>query len=194
MDGGTTAVNTLIVKDGANISGATISNFTNLTFDATGVSDTNDLTMTATQHAGFTGTVTAAGAGANGEKITLTTAASALALKSSIENYVLGNFTNSVTQGATGQVITGDAGDDTVTAITGVTSTSNLAAGTNVVIVSNAANISGGTFSATGGTVGYNLDAATTGTINVAQAALIVSAAGTQNITLSDQASGLTLN
>jgi Ca2+-binding RTX toxin-like protein len=113
---------------------------------------------------------------------------------SDIDILTLGNFANFVIQGAVGQVITGNAGVDTVTAINGVTSTSDLAAGANVVVVTNAANVSAGTFNATGGTLSYNVDAAATGTLNVTQAAAIGSAAGVQNITLSNQAVALALN
>ncbi|MDD5214664.1 MAG: hypothetical protein PHQ03_03875 [Methylococcales bacterium] len=311
LNGGGTAANTLVVRDGANISAATVTSFANLTFDATGVSGTNDLTLNATQHAAFSGTITAAGTGSNGEnititdaftgtglpavenyvlgaastftlgaaaqnvtvgafvnsinvaaltatgtftgltaddtvvmatgssiagvnggaatgagivdiaasasvsmtaaqdaafttftnnatqQITLTTAATALALNANIETYVLANATNSVTQGAVGQIITGSNGADTVTAITGVTSTSDLGGGTNVVVVPNGANISAGVFNASsGGTVGYNLDAAATATLTAAQAALITSATqANEVITLSNVATGgATLN
>ena len=194
--GGLGAANTIAVKDGANISSGAITYFTDLLFDATGVSGTNDLTMTVAQHAGFTGVITAAGTGTNGEKITLTTIATGLSLFPSVENYVLGNFTNSVTQTAVGQAITGNADVDTVTAITGVTSTSDLAAGANVVIVPNGANISGGTFSATGGTVTLNLNGATTATLKAAQASetAISAATGTNNVTISDVMTGVTLD
>ena len=194
--GGLGAANTIAVKDGANISSGAITYFTDLLFDATGVSGTNDLTMTVAQHAGFTGVITAAGTGTNGEKITLTTIATGLSLFPSVENYVLGNFTNSVTQTAVGQAITGNADVDTVTAITGVTSTSDLAAGANVVIVPTGANISAGTFSATVGTVTLNLNGATTATLKAAQAseAAISAATGTNNVTISDVMTGVTLD
>jgi hypothetical protein len=192
--GGLGFANTLAVKDGANIASGVIGNFTGLLFDATGVNATNDLTMTAAQHAGFTGAIIAAGTSTNGEKITLTTIATGLSLFPVVENYVLGNFVNSVTQTAVGQAITGDAGVDTITAITGVTSTSDLAAGANVVIVPSGANISAGTYSATGGTLTFNLDNAATSTLNVTQAAGTLSATGTQNVTLSNAASSLALN
>jgi hypothetical protein len=100
-----------------------------------------------------------------------------------------------VTQTAVGQAITGAAGVDTITAITGVTSTSDLLAGANVVIVPNGANISAGTFSSSNsGSITYNLDNAATSTLNVTQAAGTLSATGTQNVTLTTAASGLALN
>jgi Ca2+-binding RTX toxin-like protein len=124
----------------------------------------------------------------------LNSAVGGLTLAAEVENFILSNFSNNVTMGAVGQVITGGSGADKVTAIDGVTSTSDLKAGSNIVYVTDGADVSGGTFSATGGTVAYNIDAAATGTLNLAQLALVTSAAGTQNITLSQAASGLTLN
>ncbi|PXW67340.1 Ca2+-binding RTX toxin-like protein [Loktanella sp. PT4BL] len=89
---------------------------------------------------------------------------------------------------ATGQAVTGSAGNDTVKVITGVSSSSDLMGGTNTVVVTDGANISAATFTATGGTVGYDLDLARTTTMTIAQHALITSAAGSNIVTLSDAA------
>jgi Ca2+-binding RTX toxin-like protein len=194
LDGGANT-NVLKVSDGANLKDAKVSNFSTLDFDTTGLVGTNDVTMTATQYALFTGVTNASGTGGTAEVITLTTPTTTATTYNTIDKYVLADGTNTLTQTATGQTITGGSGVDTITAMTGVTATSDLGAGTNVVVVPNAANISAGTFSATGGTVGYNVDAAATGTLTAAQAALIVSAAGTQNLTISNDITGAaTLN
>ncbi|MBA3755803.1 MAG: hypothetical protein H0X02_06040, partial [Nitrosomonas sp.] len=74
------------VQDGSSIAAAIVINFPNLTFDATGVTGTNDVTMTASQNQLFTGTITAAGTGANGEKITIT-GDGAITTLANIENY-----------------------------------------------------------------------------------------------------------
>ena len=102
--------------------------------------------------------------------------------------------TTDIVFSAASNTVTGSPHADTVTPVTGVTSSSDLKGGANVVIVTSGADIAAGTFSATGGSVGYNLDAAATGTLNATQAAAIASAAGVQNISLSNQALGLTLN
>lgn len=60
LDGGT-GTNTLSVQDGSSIAVAIVINFPNLSFDATGVTGTNDVTMSASQNQLFTGTITAAG-------------------------------------------------------------------------------------------------------------------------------------
>lgn len=110
LNGGATGANTLQVTDGANLTGATISNFTNLTFDSTSVSGTNDLTLTAAQYAFFTGTVTGAGSGTNGEKVILTTALTGgTSLFAAVENFTLATGANSVTTGSAGQSINAQA-------------------------------------------------------------------------------------
>jgi Ca2+-binding RTX toxin-like protein len=165
----------IVATTGANIAGINTSAATTAeTLDLTGA-----ITLTAAQAAGFT-TVNAVG---GGDSFALTTAATSLSLvpAAGVETVTLGNFTNSVTQGAVGQIINGTgAGVDTVTAITGVTSISDLMGGANVVVVPSGANISAGTFNATGGTVGYNVDATDntglTATLTPAQAVLITSA------------------
>jgi Ca2+-binding RTX toxin-like protein len=172
---------------------ATIGTATNAAkFSNLATSDTSSISMTTAQAdaiKAITGT----------KNVTLTTAAGTSAtvtqdLGSVFGTVTLANATNFVTQGAIAQIIMGGTGDDTVVAKTGVTSTSNLGAGTNVVIVPNAGNISAGTFTASAATtavpnpLGYNVDAAATGTLSSTQAALITSAVGTQSITLSNAA------
>lgn len=122
INGGTGTANTLKVKDGAVLTSATISNFANLTFDATGVAGTNDLTLTPTQHALFTGTITATGTGAAHEKITLTTDFSGTAL-AGVEEYVLAGATNTLTlvSGMT-NVTAGGSAVDTIIVNAGYTS------------------------------------------------------------------------
>jgi Ca2+-binding RTX toxin-like protein len=129
------------------------------------------------------------------ETVTIANSApSGITLDAAVENFVLSNFPgNVVVQGAAGQSITGGSSADKVTAITGVTSTSDLKAGANIVVVTAGTDISKGTFLATGGTLTYNVDAATTATMTVAQTGAIGSATGTQNITLGSVATGLTL-
>ena len=120
-------------------------------------------------------------AGATGDTITVTGFSGAgKTFTGSVANF-------DVTMGVGDQNITLGAGDDTLRAITVPSGTINLAAGANVVVVPNAGNISGGVFGVSGGgTVHYNVDNAATGTLSAAQAALISSAAGTQNISVSD--------
>ena len=85
LNGGT-GINTINLQDGSNIIAATVSNFTNLTFDATGATGAVDVSMTQSQHAGFTGIITAATAG--GEVITISNAGSITALEG-VETYIL---------------------------------------------------------------------------------------------------------
>ena len=67
---------------------------------------TNDVSMTLAQHNAFNGNVAAAGAGANGEKITLTTAGTATGL-AAVENYVLADGINTFSfAAATAQSVT----------------------------------------------------------------------------------------
>lgn len=126
--------------------------------------------------------------------VTLTTAATKLGLDAEVETFKLANTTNSVTQGAIGQIVIGGSGDDSVTAFTGTKVTMDLNSGANTIVVAAGADVSLATFKATGGTVGYDVDGATTGKMTVAQVAAITSAAGTQNITLATIATALTLD
>jgi hypothetical protein len=103
IDGGATGTNTLSVGDGADISGATVSNFANLTF-AAATTGTADLILKAAQHALFSGTVTAAGAAGAGEEITITDAFTGTGF-AAVENYVL-NAASTFTLGAAAQNVT----------------------------------------------------------------------------------------
>lgn len=70
LDGGA-GNNTLSVQDDSNIAAASISNFRNLIFDATGHAGLKTVSMNAAQNQPFTGTITALGTGINGEEITI---------------------------------------------------------------------------------------------------------------------------
>ncbi|WP_293007983.1 hypothetical protein [Nitrosomonas sp.] len=85
---GDAGTNTLSVQDGSSIALATVLNFTNLIFDATGVVGANNVTMSAVQHQNFTGTITAPGTGINGEQVTIVGDGNITAL-ADIETYVL---------------------------------------------------------------------------------------------------------
>jgi Ca2+-binding RTX toxin-like protein len=177
--------NVVIVTAGADISKGT--------FKATGgtlafnVDGATTATMKVAQ-------VDAIGSADGDQAITLANAATAgWALRSDIEKFTLGNFTNSVTMTDIDQVVVGGSGNDTVTAITGVASANDLKAGDNVVIVTNGADISKGTFTATGGTLSFDLDGAGTAKLTSAQAAKIDSATGTQTVTITNAAASLNL-
>ena len=100
------AADVIVATNGANIAGVNAGGVTTAeTLDLTGA-----ITMTAAQHAGFTGGITAGG---GADSVTLTTQATALALDGDVETYTLGNFVNSVTIGAPGQTVIGNlAADD----------------------------------------------------------------------------------
>ncbi|PSJ17924.1 calcium-binding protein, partial [Nitrosomonas supralitoralis] len=87
LNGGA-GINTISVQDGSSIALATVLNFTNLIFDATGVVGANNVTMSAAQHQNFTGTITALGTGVNGEQITISGDGNITTL-TDIETYVL---------------------------------------------------------------------------------------------------------
>lgn len=89
LDGGA-GTNTLSVQDGSSIAAAIVINFPNLTFDATGIAGTNDVTLSASQNQLFTGTITAGGTGANSEKITIV-GDGAVTTLTNIENYSVGD-------------------------------------------------------------------------------------------------------
>ena len=213
IEGGTVTANTLKVKDGANISSATINNFTNLTFDTAGVSGTNDLTLTAAQHLAFSGTITAAGTGTNAEKITFTTAATGpFVLNSTVENYVLADVTNSVTTTATSQVITGGSGADTINFSVGVTATTvnagagddtiTLATGGNTLSISDVAAANGVAVTGTGGAdvITFTTAIGVSGTgaaINLGSGADVINlASGANFISVTDnaEATGIAIN
>lgn len=116
LDGGA-GNNTLSVQDGSSIAAAIVLNFPNLTFDATGVTGTHDVTMSASQNQLFTGTITAPGTGANGEKITVT-GDGAITTLANVENYVIADdSTNAraVTVTSTGTSVTANSASDAIT-------------------------------------------------------------------------------
>ena len=116
LDGGT-GTNTLSVQDGSSIASAIVLNFPNLTFDATGVTLTNDVTMSASQNQLFTGTITAAGTGANSEKITIV-GDGAVTTLAGVETYSVGDdSTNArtVTVSNAGTSVTANSATDAVT-------------------------------------------------------------------------------
>lgn len=125
---------TLQLGNGANISGASVSNVENLS-----VNSGASVTMTEAQHDGF-GTIT--GTGTN--QITLSSANGDgnVTGDADIENYALGAATN-FTLGAAGQNVTGSTGNDTVNA-GGLTATGTLSGGTgtDILQLSDGANIS----------------------------------------------------
>lgn len=111
---GGAGVNTLSVRDGANISGAAqFANVTALTFDATGAVGATDLTMTAAQHAAISGTVTAAGT----EQITIS-GDGAVTTFAAVETYVIGDDTTNartVNVSALNTSVTASSANDAVT-------------------------------------------------------------------------------
>ena len=132
--GGLGFANTIAVKDGANIASGVISNFTGLLFDATGVSGTNDLTMTAAYHAGFTGAIIAAGTGSNGEQIFINdNDGGNLTTLAGVEIYsVKGTSNVTLTVGSQSVNETSGGGNQTVT-IGGLTATGTYALGKALV-------------------------------------------------------------
>ncbi|PXX41822.1 beta strand repeat-containing protein, partial [Undibacterium pigrum] len=94
---------TLVLAAGANIGGANVTGFENLTLAATGV-----YTMSAAQYNGFTGTVTAG----NTETIALTTAGTIVA-NAALERFTLANGTNTFTAGTNTVSVVGGTGADT---------------------------------------------------------------------------------
>ncbi|MFZ6802167.1 beta strand repeat-containing protein, partial [Undibacterium sp. Di24W] len=94
---------TLVLTAGANVAGAAISGFENVTMSATGV-----YTMTAAQYNSFSGTVTAG----NTETIAFTTAGTIVA-NAAIERFTLANGTNTFTAGTNTVSVVGGTGADT---------------------------------------------------------------------------------
>lgn len=181
------------LKGGANvIAVAAGTNISKGTFNATGGTVEYDLddAVTATLSVAQLALVSSA---AGTQNITLGTIATALSLDSRIETFTLGEFVNSVSMGDVEQIVIGGSKADTVTAIDGVTSASDLMGGANVVVVSDGSDISGGTFIATGGTVTFDLSGASTATLSGSQAGKVGTATGTQTVTLGTAASGVTL-
>jgi hypothetical protein len=106
---------TLYVRDGADLSAATVSGFNKLVFDPAGSSGEVQVKMTAAQHNQFTGGVTANGTGINAESITLTPYFDGTGFEQ-VENYILGSGRNFFTLGSATQNVTGGQGEDSVSA------------------------------------------------------------------------------
>jgi hypothetical protein len=100
---GAGTADTLVLAAGANISGASLTGFENLTLAATGV-----YTMTAAEYNAFTGTVTAG----NTETIAFTTAGTIVA-NSVIERFTLANGVNAFTASTNTVSVVGGTGADT---------------------------------------------------------------------------------
>lgn len=150
LDGGGGS-NTLSVQDGSSIAAALVVNFSNLSFDATGVTGTHDVTLSASQNQMFTGTITAAGSGANSEKIIIT-GDGAVTTLSGVEQYSIGDdSTNArtITVSQAGSSVTADASTDAVTFNAGALAITGTLTGDStvddVLSVSNGADISGAT-------------------------------------------------
>ncbi|TXI28175.1 MAG: calcium-binding protein [Nitrosomonas oligotropha] len=150
LDGGT-GTNTLNVQDGSSIAAAIVINFPNLTFDTTGVTGTHDVTMSAAQNQLFTGTITAPGTGANGEKVTVT-GDGAITTLVSVENYVIADdSTNArtITVTSADTSVTANSSSDAITFSLGTLTYTGTITGENTVddilSLSTGADISGGT-------------------------------------------------
>ena len=101
---GASTSDTLVLVNGSDISGATVTGFNNLT-----LANNAQVTMSPTQFAQFTGTVTAAG---TTERITFSVTGSSTAA-AAIEQYVLANGTNTFTAADANVTVTGGTGNDT---------------------------------------------------------------------------------
>ncbi|MDO6525574.1 Ig-like domain-containing protein [Motilimonas sp. 1_MG-2023] len=171
---GGTGTDTLQLSNGANISGATVAAFEALT-----LANDASVTMTETQHDGFS-TITAPGA----ETITISSATDGLTGNSAIETYVLATA-NTFTLGSTGQNLTGSGGDDTVN-VGALSATGTLAGGvgTDTLSIDNGASIAGATVS------GFeNLAVASGGAASIDAAQLsafsgTISGAGSETLTI----------
>ncbi len=150
LDGGA-GTNTLSVQDGSSIAAATVINFPNLFFDATGVVGAHTATMSAAQNQNFTGTVTAPGMGANSEEIVIVGDGTVTTL-AHIENYTIGDDTTDartviVTQAGTS--VTANSASDAVTFNLGALSYTGAITGEGTVDdtlnLNTGADISGGT-------------------------------------------------
>lgn len=185
--------NTLKLQDGSSIAAATVSNFTNLTFDATGATGATDVTMTLAQHNAFTGTVTAAGT----ESVSVTTAG-ALTGFAGVESYTLAAGTNTFTLGAGAQNVTGGSGNDTINVGAGTiaSGTINLAGGTNHVVLGAGATLSSTV--TTTGSVDITMSGATASITAAAHGTNDIvatgSGAGAEALSITTVATGLTLD
>ena len=152
LDGGA-GNNTLSVQDGSSIAAAIVINFPNLSFDATGVTGTNGVTLSASQNQLFTGKITAPGVGANGEKIMIVSDG-AITTLANVENYVIGDdSTNArtITVTTADTNITANSASDAITFNLGALTYTGAITGENTVddilSLNTGAHISGATIS-----------------------------------------------
>ncbi|MCG7550244.1 Ig-like domain-containing protein, partial [Pseudoalteromonas sp. Of7M-16] len=146
LTGDNTVADTLSMSNGANISGATITNITNLSL-VTGAT----VTMTASQNESFSGSITAAGT----ETFNITGDGDITVL-SGIENYVVGDDssnTRTVNVGATTSATATSSSDAVTFNIAGNTFTGSLTGEATVadtVLASDGADTTGASFSSVG--------------------------------------------
>ncbi|WP_226893727.1 DUF4347 domain-containing protein [Nisaea sediminum] len=176
LNGGDGTGDVLQLSSGANISGATVSGFENLT-----LSGGASVTMKETQHDAFS-SVTAPGA----DIITISDATNGFQTAAAVEKYILG-VANATTITGGAQEITGSTGNDTFT-FQGLTYTGTLSggAGTDVIQMTTGSNISGANIS---GVENLTLAGNASVTMTVSQlntfAGGTINAGGTETVTLS---------
>ncbi|MCE7915853.1 MAG: calcium-binding protein, partial [Nitrosomonas sp. PRO4] len=150
LDGGA-GTNTLSLQDGSSIAAATVINFPNLLFDATGVVGNHSVVMSAQQNQNFTGTITAPGSGVNSEEIIIIGDGTVTTL-AHIENYSIGDDATDartviVTQAGTS--VTANSASDVVTFNLGTLSYTGAITGEgaadDALNLNTGADISGGT-------------------------------------------------
>jgi len=146
--GDSTVTDSLSLANGADISGASISNVNALTL-ASGAT----VTMSALQSQGFTGAITAPGSGAGGETITIVGNGAVTAVND-IENYVIGDDTTNARTiailGANSHITANSTTDSINFNVGGVTFTGTLVGDSTVtdsLSLANGADISGASMS-----------------------------------------------
>jgi len=146
--GDSTVTDSLSLANGADISGASISNVNALTL-ASGAT----VTMSALQSQGFTGAITAPGSGAGGETITIVGNGAVTAVND-IENYVIGDDTTNARTiailGANSHITANSTTDSINFSVGGVTFTGTLVGDSTVtdsLSLANGADISGASMS-----------------------------------------------
>jgi len=146
--GDSTVTDSLSLANGADISGASISNVNALTL-ASGAA----VTMSALQSQGFTGAITAPGSGAGGETITIVGNGAVTAVND-IENYVIGDDTTNARTiailGANSHITANSTTDSINFNVGGVTFTGTLVGDSTVtdsLSLANGADISGASMS-----------------------------------------------
>ncbi|MEQ9330901.1 DUF4347 domain-containing protein [Thalassobaculum sp.] len=179
---GGAGTDTLVMGNGSSIAGATVSTFENLSL-ASGAS----VTMTAAQHAQFSGTITAAGT----ETVNVT-GDGAFTTLANVETYSVGDdSTNArtITVGAAGTSVSATSGTDAVTFDLGTLTYTGTITGEGTVndtlSLGNGASIAGGTITAV-----ENLTLASGASVTMTLSQLAgftgtVTAAGTETVTLS---------